>query len=118
MSDRKTPNGYEIKKSVLFENGKGFALGENPREPEPFATWQFTDTNGKRDYYWGHYKKTLEAAEKDFTERMFHYKQMYRVSEKAPLKSINEQLDDGKRQALEHNADRPDSPHKEDKGRE
>ena len=46
MSNGKTPNGYAIKKSVLFENGKGFVLGENPAEPEPFATWQFTDTNG------------------------------------------------------------------------
>lgn len=84
MSGRKTPNGYEIKKFVLFENNKGFALGENPSEPEPFATWQFTDTNGKRDYYWGHYKKTLDAAEKDFAERVAHYKQMYFVAEQIP----------------------------------
>lgn len=116
MSNGKTPNGYAIKKSVLFENGKGFVLGENPAEPEPFATWQFTDTNGKRDYYWGHYKKTLLAAEKDFVERVTHYKQMYGVLEKTP-QSINEQLEDGKRQVLEHNADRPALPHKGEKDR-
>lgn len=118
MSNGKTPNGYAIKKSLLFENGKGFVLGENQREPEPFATWQFTETNGKRDYYWGHYKKTLEAAEKDFAERVTHYKQMYRVSEKAPtseIQYISEQLKDCADRAMRENAQRPASLKKRDK---
>ena len=32
--------GYVIRQSVLFDNGRGFALGEHPREG--FVTWQFT----------------------------------------------------------------------------
>lgn len=107
MNGRKTPNGYEIKKFVLFENNKGFALGENPSEPEPFATWQFTEENGKRDYYWGHYKKTLLAAEEDFTERVAHYMQMYGVSERTPQKSITEQLHEGTMEANKHSVSHP-----------
>lgn len=48
--------GYEIEKSVLFENSRGFALGHNPAAPQPYVTWQFTENvGGVRDYYWGHY---------------------------------------------------------------
>lgn len=45
--------GYVIRQSVLFDNDRGFALGEHPREG--FVTWQFTQEGGHRDYYWGHY---------------------------------------------------------------
>jgi len=46
--------GYEIEKSVLFENNQGFALGHNPAAPQPYVTWQFTENEGGvRDYYWG-----------------------------------------------------------------
>ena len=31
--------GYTIRRSVLFEGGSGFALGENPKAPAPFVTW-------------------------------------------------------------------------------
>lgn len=45
--------GYTIKEAVTFENGRGFALGENPKAPNPFVTWQFTvNERGKRDYFW------------------------------------------------------------------
>ena len=30
--------GYEIEKSVLFENNRGFALGHNPAAPQPYVT--------------------------------------------------------------------------------
>ncbi len=43
--------GYTIKEAVTFENGAGFALGENHKAPNPFVTWQFTvNERGKRDY--------------------------------------------------------------------
>ena len=45
--------GYVIRQSVLFDNSRGFALGEHPREG--FVTWQFTQEGSRRDYYWGHY---------------------------------------------------------------
>ena len=39
--------GYLIRQSVLFDNGRGFAMGENFKAPNPFVTWQFTE-GGKR----------------------------------------------------------------------
>ena len=45
--------GYVIRQSILFDNERGIALGEHPREG--FVTWQFTEEQGRRDYYWGHY---------------------------------------------------------------
>ena len=59
--------GYVIRQSVLFDNGRGFALGEHPREG--FVTWQFTQEGGHRDYYWGHYYDDGAAAEKDYADR-------------------------------------------------
>ena len=76
-------HGYEIKKSVLFENDRGFALAENPNAPQPFVTWQFTEENGRRDYYWGHYTKNADSAAKDFEARVTDYQKSYGVSEKA-----------------------------------
>ena len=61
---------YIIRQSVLFDNGRGFALGESPKAPAPFVTWQFTEEQGRRDYYWGHYYGDKTAAEKDFTARI------------------------------------------------
>ena len=56
-------HGYEVKRSVVFENNRGFALAENPDAPQPFVTWQFSEKeNGRRDYYWGHYTTDGEAA--------------------------------------------------------
>ena len=63
--------GYVIQRSVLFNNGRGFAMGEHPREG--FVTWQFTQENGKRDYYWGHYHNEEGAALGDFNRRVFDY---------------------------------------------
>lgn len=62
-------HGYEIKRSILFENDRGFAYAENPNAPQPFVTWQFTEENGKRDYYWGHYTKNVDTALKDYEAR-------------------------------------------------
>lgn len=77
--------GYEIEKSILFENNRGFALGHNPAAPQPFVTWQFTENEGGvRDYYWGHYHPDREWAEKDFARRVDDYQYLFKVEEKAP----------------------------------
>jgi hypothetical protein len=76
-------HGYEIEKSVLFENDRGFALAENPNAPQPFVTWQFTEENGRREYYWGHYTQNHDSAAKDFAARVTDYQKSYGVSEKA-----------------------------------
>ena len=76
--------GYVIRQSVLFDNGRGIALGEHPREG--FVTWQFTEEQGRRDYYWGHYHTDKEIAEKDYSSRVSDYQRRYGVREvKRPI---------------------------------
>ena len=67
--------GYVIRQSVLFDNGRGIALGEHPREG--FVTWQFTEEQGRRDYYWGHYYDDGAAAEKDYADRAADYQRRF-----------------------------------------
>ena len=73
--------GYVILKAVMLENGRGYALGENPRAVEPFVTWACYDdkVSGKREYEWGHYGKDRAALEKDFLERVQDYQQQFHV---------------------------------------
>ena len=78
--------GYVIRQSVLFDNGRGFALGEKPDAPNPFVTWQFTEEQGNRDYYWGHYYNDGATAEKDYSARVTDYQRRYGVQEvKRPI---------------------------------
>lgn len=72
---------YVIRQSILFENRRGFVLGECPMAPAPFVTWQFTEENGKRDYYWGHYYTEAATAVRDFTARGEDYVRRYHVRE-------------------------------------
>ena len=46
--------GYVIRRTILFDNKCGFVLGENPKAPNPYVTWQFNEQDGHRDYFWGH----------------------------------------------------------------
>ena len=76
-------HGYEIKRSIVFENDRGFAYAENPNAPQPFVTWQLTENEtGKRDYYWGHYFHDGDKAIIDFEFRVADYQSSYGVTEK------------------------------------
>lgn len=68
---------YEITKSVLFDNDCGFVLGHNPNAVAPYVTWQFAQTQGKRDYFWGHYHGDEARAEGDFKGRIKEYASRY-----------------------------------------
>lgn len=90
MSDN--VKGYEIKRSITFENDRGFALGENPQAVQPFATWQFTeDASGRRYYYWGHYTTDKSAATRDYENRASEYQHDYGVSEKSAYRYYSTQ---------------------------
>ncbi len=69
--------GYMVKHFVLFDNDRGFAVAENPKAPDKFVTWQFTEENGKRDYYWGRYVGSEETAIRNFNDRVNQYKLDY-----------------------------------------
>lgn len=68
---------YEITKSVLFDNDRGFALGHNPNAVAPHVTWQFTQTQEGRSYYWGHYHGDEARAEGDFRGCLKDYADRY-----------------------------------------
>ena len=45
--------GYKILNAVMLSNGRGFALGENPKAPQPYVTWAcYDDEHGRRQYEW------------------------------------------------------------------
>lgn len=64
---------YTVTRSILFDNDRGFAYGENPQAVEPFATWQLTNDGGKHDHYWGHYHKDQGVALTDYENRVNEY---------------------------------------------
>ncbi|WP_295766190.1 hypothetical protein [uncultured Oscillibacter sp.] len=102
--------GYVIRQSVLFDNGRGFVLGEHPREG--FVTWQFTQEGSRRDYYWGHYHSDPEKARSDFQDRAKDYQHRYSVREVERRPSpIAEQMKEAGRQAQERQA--PPNPKRE-----
>ena len=73
-NQKETVQGYEIQRSVIFEDNRGFAIAHNPNAPDPYVTWQFTqDDNGVRDYYWGRYTSSLESATMNYENRVTTY---------------------------------------------
>lgn len=72
--------GYEIKRLLLYDDNKGFALGENLRAPSPYVTWKVTEEQGRRSFDWGHYFTTEQAAVKDFLKRAADYEKDNSVS--------------------------------------
>lgn len=71
--------GYKIKRAVLFDNGRGIALGHDPAAPAPYVTWQFTQEGGGRDYYWGHYQGNEAGALREFRARAEDYQKQFGV---------------------------------------
>lgn len=73
--------GYKILNAVILENGRGFALGENPKAPQPYVTWAcYDDTvSGKREYEWGHYGGDYNAAFADLVHRVRDYQRQFKV---------------------------------------
>lgn len=82
--------GYEIKKSVFFENYTGFVFAHNKNAPQPFVTWKFNEENGKRNYYWGHYFNDENRAKADLDIRVSSYYAQYHVPIKETQISKNE----------------------------
>ena len=58
--------GYEIEKSVLFENNRGFALGHNPAAPQPYAAQAAARAKANSDFL---AKQAAEKAMEKAAER-------------------------------------------------
>ena len=111
MNENDNVNGYEIKRSIIFDNDHGVALAENPRAVQPFVTWMFSENeNGERSYEWGHYTTNRQSAESDYHARISEYILDYGVSERATPhapKRISDQLKEGADRAAIDNAALP-----------
>ena len=79
-------HGYTVLQYVVFDNDRGFALAHNPNAPQPFVTWQLTEEQGKRDYYWGRYTVSEGKAREDYAVRISDYRSSFHVEERVPAK--------------------------------
>ena len=62
---------YKITARVRVGNAE-FVLGEHPKAPSPFVTWQRNcknDGDGPPNFFWGHYGADRAAMIEDFCER-------------------------------------------------
>ena len=57
--------GYVIVEALHIGKAE-FVIGENPKAPAPYVTWECKDGS---NYFWGHYLITRESAEADLLER-------------------------------------------------
>ena len=55
--------GYVIRRTILFDNKCGFVLGENPKAPNPYVTWQFNEQDGHQRRY--HVQEVEQAPDKE-----------------------------------------------------
>ena len=76
-----TVQGYEIVRAVEFDNQRGFAIGLNPNAVNQFVTWQFTNSNGVRVYYWGKYNDEFADAALNYTARVIVHMSDEKVKE-------------------------------------
>jgi hypothetical protein len=69
-------NGYQIARSLTFDNGAGVAFGVDPQAAFPLATWLFNVEDGKRNYYDGHFfiLTNADLARLSFSDRVAQYK--------------------------------------------
>ncbi|MDU5423488.1 MAG: hypothetical protein E6123_01350 [Clostridiales bacterium] len=74
-------DGYTITRAGMFEDDRGFALGENHRAPEPFSTWQFVEVDGQREYSHGLRFGTEQEALKSLDARLESYGREHGVEE-------------------------------------
>jgi len=66
----KSANGYGVIRSFMFSENQGYAIAHNPDAPDRYVCWQFTVTEGGRDYYWGIYGNEQTAID-GYNARLF-----------------------------------------------
>ena len=84
--------GYSIEQGVMFENGSGIVLAQNPDAASPFVTWRFgIDGEGSRWYEWGNYFSTESRAKIDYINRSKDYMVQYSVK-KVPFPTVDKEI--------------------------
>ena len=100
-------HGYTIKRAVLFNDDRGFAYAHNPSAVSPYVTWQLTNTDGKLDYYWGHYFSHEDDALADFNSRATEYAGKNGIEEKQ-LPTVQEKSTDDEWRKYKAEINNPD----------
>lgn len=91
---------YKITARVRVGDSE-FVLGEHPKAPAPFATWQRNcknDGDGPPNFFWGHYGADRAAMIEDFCERA--------VSEYQEQKEYRQNKEDETKQRLSKGKER------------
>ncbi len=89
--EKEVNTGYQITAKVRVGNAE-FAIGEHPKAPAPFATWErnlSNDKDGPPNYFWGHYLNDRKSALLDFCERAQNEYDFY-VRRKQPMPQQHE----------------------------
>jgi hypothetical protein len=67
--------GYEVVRSIWFDDRRGFAVAHDPDAVSPYVCWQFSAEGKARDFYWGTYCATERGAQANYTTRtLIHMK--------------------------------------------
>ena len=91
-SEKEVNADYRITMKVRVGNAE-FAIGEHPKAPAPFATWERNlnnDKNGPPNYFWGHYLTSRTASILDFCERASNEHEFLHRRKQSPIKKHTE----------------------------
>lgn len=85
--------GYKVTASRIVGD-KEFVLAENPKAPQPFATWMRNIRNdgmsGQEKFFWGHYFSDREAAVSDFQQRVADEREVPGEKHPSVLKALKD----------------------------
>jgi hypothetical protein len=81
--------GYEVVRSIWFDDQRGFAIAHDPNAVSPYVCWQFSAEGKARDFYWGIYCATEREATLGYTTRILIHMKDETVTEIAnPLAAV------------------------------
>ena len=104
--------GYTVRKSILFDNRKGFVLAEKSEARSLFIVCHFSlDESGRREYTQEQFFKNKEAAECDYFARSRKYQEVNGVK---VVESWGEQLQEAKQEAARRTASPAHKRHNRD----
>ena len=85
--------GYQVTDSRIVGD-KEFVLAENPKAPQPFATWMRSIRNdgmsGEEKFFWGHYFCDRKAAVSDFQQRVANEREVSGEKRPSVLKALKD----------------------------
>jgi hypothetical protein len=65
--------GYEVVRSVSFQDKRGYAIGHSKTAVEPYVCWRFTEHDEGRDFYWGRYFRDGKGVRDSYVARIISH---------------------------------------------